>query len=122
MQDLFVFKKIAAERSLDEADVNVEKPLSPIMTRLFNSDLTDVEAKIQDATEKLNTYVADINDSAQSIVNEILDDIVNKMIPFGYPKGVEEMGGVIAVYEECIKQGKTWEDLLDFHPPEDVIL
>lgn len=89
LQDLFVFKKIGAERSLDEADVNVEKPLSPIMTRLFNSDLTDVEAKIQDATEKLNTYVADINDSAQSIVNEILDDIVNKMIPFGYPNAEE---------------------------------
>ena len=44
---------------------------------------------------------------------------IGMIVPFGYPKGVEEMGGVIAVYEECIKQGKTWEDLLDFHPPED---
>lgn len=44
------------------------------------------------------------------------------VVPFGYPKGVEEMGGVIAVYEECIKQGITWEKLLDYNPPEDVIL
>lgn len=44
---------------------------------------------------------------------------IGMMVPFGYPKGVEEMGGVIAVYNECIKQGKTWEDLLGFHPPED---
>lgn len=47
---------------------------------------------------------------------------IGLMVPFGYPDGVEEMGGVIAVYNECIKRGITWEDLLDFHPPEDAIL
>ena len=41
------------------------------------------------------------------------------IVPIGYPHGVEEMGGVIAVYDECIKRGITWEDLLDYHPPED---
>lgn len=41
------------------------------------------------------------------------------MVPFGYPNGVKERGGVEAVYEECIRKGITWEDLLDFHPPED---
>ena len=44
------------------------------------------------------------------------------IVPFGYPPGVEEMGGVIAVYEACIRQNKTWEELLDFHPAHDVIL
>lgn len=29
-------------------------------------------------------------------------------VPFGYPKGVEELGGVIAVYQQCIKQKVTW--------------
>lgn len=47
---------------------------------------------------------------------------IGLMVPFGYPEGVEEMGGVIAVYEECIKHGKTWEDLLGYHPPEGAIL
>ena len=47
---------------------------------------------------------------------------IGMMIPFGSPEGVEEMGGVIAVYEKCIEQKITWEDLLGFHPPEDVIL
>ena len=47
---------------------------------------------------------------------------IGLMVPFGYPEGVEEMGGVIAVYEECIKQGITWEDLLDYHPPEDAMI
>lgn len=44
------------------------------------------------------------------------------MVPYGYPDGVEEMGGVIAVYDECIKRGITWEDLLDFHLPEDIVI
>lgn len=37
-------------------------------------------------------------------------------VSFGYPDGVEKMGGVIAVYEECIKQGITWEELLHYEP------
>lgn len=44
---------------------------------------------------------------------------IGLMIPFGYPEGVEERGGVEAVYKECIEKGVTWEDLLDFHPPVD---
>lgn len=44
---------------------------------------------------------------------------IGLIVPFGYPEGVEEMGGVVAVYDECIKQGITWEELLDYHPPED---
>jgi hypothetical protein len=47
---------------------------------------------------------------------------IGLFIPFGYPSGVEETGGVVAVYRECIKQGVTWEDLLNFNPPDDAIL
>jgi len=44
------------------------------------------------------------------------------IVPFGYPAGFEKYGSVIAVYDECIKQGKTWEELLGFDPPEDAVL
>ncbi len=37
---------------------------------------------------------------------------IGLVMPYGYPDGVEEMGGPIAVYQECIKQKKTWQDLL----------
>ena len=47
---------------------------------------------------------------------------IGLMVPFGYPEGVEEKGGVIAVYEECIQKGVTWEELLNYKPPEDAIL
>lgn len=44
------------------------------------------------------------------------------MVPFGYPDGVEERGGVEAVYDECIAKKITWEDLLDFHPPVNAVI
>ena len=54
--------------------------------------------------------------------NKVGGEPIGLIIPFGYPKGVEEMGGVIAVYERCIERGITWEELLGYNPPEDVIL
>lgn len=42
---------------------------------------------------------------------------IGRQVPDGYPPGVEEKGGVIAVYEACIKEGCTWEELLDYHDP-----
>jgi hypothetical protein len=48
---------------------------------------------------------------------------IGLIVPFGYPEGVEKRGGVIAVYDECIKQGITWEELLDYKkPPDDAII
>lgn len=44
------------------------------------------------------------------------------MVPFGYPNGVEERGGVDAVYRECIEKKVTWEDLLNFHPDDNVYI
>lgn len=41
------------------------------------------------------------------------------IVPVGLPDGVEERGGIGAVYDECIAKGVTWEELLDYHPPED---
>lgn len=45
------------------------------------------------------------------------------VVPFGLPDGVDEMGGVIAVYDECIKRGITWEELLKIEtPPDDAVI
>jgi hypothetical protein len=55
--------------------------------------------------------------------NKVGGEPIGLCVPYGYPKGVEKLGGVIAVYEECIRQGKTWEELLDFkHAPKDAII
>lgn len=46
------------------------------------------------------------------------EDPLGLIVPFGYPDGVEERGGVDAVYRECIEKKVTWEDLLNYHPPK----
>ena len=74
----------------------------------------DWEIKLFKETEEGQKYL-EYND-------KVGGEPISLIVPFGYPEGVEEMGGVIAVYNECIKKGITWEDLLDYHPPEDVIL
>ncbi len=43
---------------------------------------------------------------------------IGLQVPDGYPPGVQEMGGVIAVYEACVKQGCTWEKLLGYKEPD----
>ena len=47
----------------------------------------------------------------------------NMLILEGYPSApkevwdkVESMGGVLAVYQECISKGIKWEDLLGWNP------
>ena len=46
--------------------------------------------------------------------DEVGGEPIGLVVPFGYPDGVEEMGGVIKVYEECIRQQKPWEELLNY--------
>ncbi|MCO7176881.1 hypothetical protein ACFP7A_12555 [Sporolactobacillus kofuensis] len=48
---------------------------------------------------------------------------IGLMVPTGYPQGVHEMGGVIAVYNECIRRGMTWKELLNYQePPDDALI
>ena len=72
------------------------------------------EIKLFNETEEGRKYL-EYND-------RVGGDPIGLMVPFGYPAGVVEMGDEIAVYEECIKRGITWEDLLDFNPPEDAVI
>lgn len=71
----------------------------------------DWEIKLFEGSEEGQKYL-EYND-------KVGGEPISMIVPFGYPEGVEKMGGVIAVYDECIKRGITWEDLLDYHPPED---
>lgn len=73
-----------------------------------------VDLKLFNETEEGRKYL-EYND-------KVGGEPIGLIVPFGYPEGVEEMGGVIAVYEKCIEQGIKWEDLLEYHPPDDVII
>lgn len=45
------------------------------------------------------------------------EEPIGYIAPYGLPEGVEEHGGIAAVYRECIDKGITWETLLDYHEP-----
>lgn len=44
-------------------------------------------------------------------------EVIAPMVSMGYPKGVKEHGGVIAIYKECISKGVTWQELLHYQEP-----
>lgn len=77
-------------------------------------ELEDWEVKDYEQTEEGRKYL--------EYNNKVGGEPLGLMIPFGYPEGFERYGSVIAVYDDCIKRGVTWENLLDFHPPENSIL
>ena len=54
--------------------------------------------------------------------NQVGGEPLAPIVPFGYPDGFERYGSVVAVYDECIKREITWEELLEFNPPDDVVL
>lgn len=75
--------------------------------------LENWEIKRYEETEEGRAYL-DYNE-------KVGGEPIGLTVPFGYPPGVEERGGVIAVYKECIEKGVPWEELLEYEAPgEDV--
>ncbi|KXG42665.1 hypothetical protein [Tepidibacillus decaturensis] len=75
---------------------------------------------VQLTDEQIELYRTDEEGRAYLEYDEIIGgEPIGLTVPFGYPDGVEEMGGVISVYQTCIEQGKTWEELLDYEQPND---
>lgn len=78
-------------------------------------ELSDFERKMLAKDEEGKTYL-EYND-------KVGGEPIILQVPTGYPYGVKQRGGVIAVYKECIEKGVTWEELLNYkEPPEDVII
>lgn len=66
--------------------------------------LTEEQRALYSDSEEGRAYIA---------YNHVIGgDRICLEVPVGYPEGVEKQGGTIAVYEKCIRQGITWEELL----------
>ena len=66
--------------------------------------LSAQEIKLYSLSPEGNAYIA--------YNKQIGGSMIGLEVPVGYPERVEELGGVISVYESCIKQGIPWEELL----------
>ncbi|MCM1009058.1 MAG: AAA family ATPase [Ruminococcus flavefaciens] len=85
LRDVFVFKKISAERGLDELESHDKKPIGQVMERIFQSNILQYEDNINDKINKLKEYVEEESIKAQDAINSLLEEIISKMIRFGYP-------------------------------------
>lgn len=75
--------------------------------------------KVDIPNEQVELYQMTDEGKAYLEYNEkIGGEPIGLVMPYGYPDGVEEKGGVAAVYKECIKKGITWEKLLSIEPLE----
>lgn len=89
LSELFPVYIIRAERGMDESDLANNNPLSPILSRLFKTDIEEVYPEVQDATQKLRRLIEATNESIEEESNILLADIVQKSLDFGYPHDEE---------------------------------
>lgn len=85
LRDVFIFKKISAERGLDELENHDKKPIGQVMERIFQDGVLPFEDNINEKIEKLKEYVERESIKAQDEINKLLEEIIKKMIRFGYP-------------------------------------
>lgn len=87
LKKLFCLRTIKAERSLDESETSPLNPIGQILSKLFSSDVEEVEDSLKPAIETLQTIIHSANFNIENRVNAKLNDIVSTMTPFGYPDG-----------------------------------
>jgi predicted ATP-dependent endonuclease of OLD family len=87
LQNLFNLKLIRAERDMDESDSANRNPIGQIMKRLFGTELSNIDNKLQPSMEALHRIVDDANFNLQNQINTHMDRIVANMMTFGYPSG-----------------------------------
>lgn len=85
LQDVFCFKTIRAERDMGESDITNLNPLSQLMKTLFRTELDDMETGLQATMQAINSTIIDTNYNLQRDINRHMSQIVDSMIPFGYP-------------------------------------
>lgn len=86
---LFPIRVIRAERGMDESETQNKNPLSPILNRLFRTDIDEIKDTLQIDISNLRTIVDNANNDVKEKTNCILNNILEKSIRFGYPNAEE---------------------------------
>ncbi len=89
LQDLFPYHSIPAERVLGEDDKH-NSSLGSLISSFFDSSEAELEPEFAEEIKRLRSLVETANQDVQKQSNEILSDLVNNAIGFGYPN-IEEL-------------------------------
>jgi len=90
LKELFPIYIIQAERGMDESEQPNKTPLSPILSRLFKTDVDDMYLEVQDETIEFRNIIDKLSEAVEDETNKSLSNIMQKALNFGYPS-VEEM-------------------------------
>jgi predicted ATP-dependent endonuclease of OLD family len=90
LKELFPIYIIQAERGMDESEQPNKTPLSPILSRLFKTDVDDMYLEVQDETIEFRNIIDKLSEAVEEETNKSLSNIMQKALNFGYPS-VEEM-------------------------------
>ena len=94
LADLFPFYSIPAERILGENGDHNSNSLGALISGYFSVDIENLDSKVVEEVKKLRKTVEDANVELQRQSNELLGEIVNKSVGFGYPNAEELQLGV----------------------------
>lgn len=94
LQDLFPYRIIQAERTLGEDGVQQDDPLASLISSFFDMQEDDLDPSLSEEILKLRNVISETNKNVQRQSDEILSDIVNNSIGFGYPNSEELQLGV----------------------------
>lgn len=93
LKDLFPIYNISAERNLDETGENKESSLKAVINNFFKVDIKTLDPEVAINIQKLRETVEKANKEVQRKTNDILSNLINKTIGFGYPNADElELG------------------------------
>ncbi len=94
LTNLFPFYTIPAERMLGENGDHYSNSLGTLISSYFSVDVENLDPKVVDEVKELRKTVEEANIKIQRQSNELLGNIVNKAVGFGYPNAEELQLGV----------------------------
>ena len=94
LMNLFPFYTIPAERMLGENGDHSSNSLGTLISSYFSVDVENLDPKVVDEVKQLREAVQEANTKIQRQSNELLGNIVNKAVGFGYPNAEELRLGV----------------------------
>lgn len=89
LHDLFPFHVIPAERVLGEDDTH-NSSLGSLISGFFDTSEAELDPDVAEEIKRLRSIVEKANKDVQKQSDEILSDVVNNSIGFGYPN-IEEL-------------------------------
>ena len=96
LRTLFPLFSIRAERNLDESGDKKRSSLQSIINDYFCFDENNLDKDIKDNVLQLRHIVNEANNNIQKKTDDLLSQLVNKAVGFGYPNAEELQLGVTA--------------------------